>query len=166
MELLDAGCIGRCVVLGEVTDIGTQLNGQHLLGEFSQYVEVMVERELGQWKYCFIARLLPGHLIVQVEDTEAEVLFQCGGQHLYVASVLFGQGALVEVGVVLDILYTGTEIGSPTRNVQFAFHTRAEFFVHVVIVPVVVVGVIMAHIEGRKRVAHITAGVEVHRIFP
>ena len=66
MELLDAGCIGGCVVLGEVTDIGTQLNGQHLLGEFSQYVEVMVERELGQWKYCFIARLLPGHLIVQV----------------------------------------------------------------------------------------------------
>ena len=166
MELLDAGCIGRCVVLGEVTDIGTQLNGQHLLGEFSQYVEVMVERELGQWKYCFIARLLPGHFVVQVEDTEAEVLFQRSRQHLYVASVLFGQGALVEVGVVLDILYTGTEIGSPTRNVQFAFHTRAEFFVHVVIVPVVVVGVIMAHIEGRKRVAHITAGVEVHRIFP
>ena len=72
MELLDAGCIGGCVVLGEVTDIGTQLNGQHLLGEFGQYVEVMVERELGQWKYCFIARLLPGHFVVQVEDTEAE----------------------------------------------------------------------------------------------
>ena len=28
------------------------------------------------------------------------------------------------------------------------------------------VGVVMAHVEGRKRVAHITAGVEVHRIFP
>ena len=81
MELLDAGCIGGCVVLGEVTDIGTQLNGQHLLGEFGQYVEVMVERELGQWKYCFIARLLPGHFVVQVEDTEAEVLFQRGRQH-------------------------------------------------------------------------------------
>ena len=36
MELLDGGSVGRCVVFGEISDVGSNLYSQHLLGYFGK----------------------------------------------------------------------------------------------------------------------------------
>ena len=42
MELLDGGSVGGCVVFGEISDVGSNLYSQHLLGYFGKQVQVMV----------------------------------------------------------------------------------------------------------------------------
>ena len=101
-----------------------------------------------------------------MENTCTEILFQRGRKYLYVTAILFRYGLLVEIGVILYIFYSGTKIGSPTVNIQFALYAGTEFFLHVVIIPNVQVGVIMAHIERRQCVFHEASYYQVYRIFP
>ena len=101
-----------------------------------------------------------------MEDANTEILLQGSGQDLYVSSVLFGKGFLIEVSIVLDVLYPGAKVGSPAGYIQFALHACTEFLVHAAIVPVIVIGMIATQVERRKHVAYVAPRIEVHRIFP
>ena len=73
---------------------------------------------------------------------------------------------LVEVGVVLYVFYTGPQVGSPAVDVQLAFDTGTELFIHIVIIPIEVVGVIMTHIERGQCIRDVAACIKVDGIFP
>lgn len=76
------------MVFGEIYYLGSQLHGEYLFGNGREQIEVMIEREVGQRQYALVARLLPCHFIVEMEDAQLEVLFQLRAQYLYVSTVL------------------------------------------------------------------------------
>ena len=164
VELLRGRHVGGRLIGGEVAHVGTQLQGQYF-EEFGQQVHVVVERQVGQRQDGLVARLLPRHLVVQVENTQLKILLQHSRNHLYVPPMLRGQGVLVEVGVVLDVLHAHLQVGAPLLDVQLTLHAGAEFLAHVVVVPREVVGVVMAHVEGGQTVADVPASIEVDRVL-
>ena len=77
-----------------------------------------------------------------------------------------GIGIAAQVGVVLQVLHTGLDVGPPAGDVQLTLQTGTHFLLHVVIVPTEVVGVVMTQIERGQRIAEGSTRDEVDRVLP
>lgn len=101
-----------------------------------------------------------------MQYAQAEILLQSCGQYLYITAFLHRHCALIKIGVVLYVFHAGTQVCFPALDVQLALHTCAKFLIHIVIVPIIMVGVIMTHVERGESVAYIASCIEVYGVFP
>ena len=106
---------GRMVGVAVIACVIIAVDAYHEVEHFEcreAQVHVRVDCECRQRNDVLIRRHLICDGIVPVPDSEAEFLVEGYGEHLHVASVLFGEGAVVEVDVVLKVAQSGGDCGA------------------------------------------------------
>ena len=84
-----------------------------------------------------------------MQDTQLEVLRQGSVGHLDCSAILRGYGITIEISVMFDGFYTRFQVGAREWEIQLTFQTHAHLFLHILVVPYIVIRVIVTHVERR-----------------
>ena len=157
------------VVLGEEADVAAYLEGQ-LTDHHELQVEVAEEVEGGQRQHLLVAGVLVGDHVLPVEDAQAEVLLELGGEHVDAAALLHDAGcdtlaqgiggvvAHAEVGVVLDFLDGHAQLRLGLGIAEQSLYADTCLVAQVIVIPPDVLRVVVALIERWGEPVQVGAG--------